>query len=65
MTSSWKAAPRLSVMTIRSLEDLGYVINPLAADPFQIPSGSALVQTSSSRAAGWESTFQPPAVPVH
>jgi hypothetical protein len=59
MTSAWKAAPRLSVMTIRSLEDLGYVVNPLAADPFQIPSANA---TAPSRAAGWESTFQRPAL---
>jgi hypothetical protein len=30
----------LSVMTIRSLEDLGYTVNPAAADPYTIPGGN-------------------------
>lgn len=30
----------LSVMTIRSLEDLGYTVDPAAADPYSIPGGS-------------------------
>ena len=64
MTASWKASPRLSVMTIRSLEDLGYVVNPLAADRFEIPFGNAIVQPAPSRAPGWESTFQRPALPL-
>jgi hypothetical protein len=32
----------LSLVTIRSLEDLGYVVNPAAADPFVLPGGGAL-----------------------
>ncbi len=64
MTASWKASPRLSVMTIRSLEDLGYVVNPLAADRFQIPSISGIMHPAPSRASGWESTFQRPAFPL-
>lgn len=30
----------LSVMTVRSLEDIGYTVNPAGADPFTIPGGS-------------------------
>jgi hypothetical protein len=59
MTSTFKVKPVLSVMTIRSLEDLGYVVNPLAADPYVIPSPDGIPETAPSRAAGWESTFAP------
>lgn len=31
-----------SVMSIRSLEDLGYTVNPAAADPYTLPAGVAL-----------------------
>jgi hypothetical protein len=50
----------LSVMTIRSLEDLGYTVNPAAADAFTIPGGSIRAAgdagTSASIMAGtdWE-----------
>jgi len=50
----------LSVMTIRSLEDLGYTVNPAAADAFTIPGGSIRASgdagTSASIMAGtdWE-----------
>jgi hypothetical protein len=64
MTASFKISPLLSVMTIRSLEDLGYVVNPLAADAYLIPSANGTLQTAPSRAAGWESTFQRPALPL-
>ncbi len=64
MTASWKASPRLSVMTIRSMEDLGYIVNPLAADPFAIPFGNGIAQPAPARALGWESTFQRPGVPL-
>ena len=56
MTASFKAKAALSVMTIRSLEDLGYVVNPLAADPYTIPSDNASsAGLRSVRSAGWES----------
>ena len=64
MTASFKSSPLLSVMTIRSLEDLGYVVNPLAADAYLIPSANGILQAAPSRAAGWESTFQRPALPL-
>jgi Leishmanolysin len=32
----------LSVMTIRSLEDLNYTVNPAAADPYTLPAGVSL-----------------------
>lgn len=56
MTASFKAKPLLSVMTIRSMEDLGYVVNPLAADPYTIPSdNSNSVTASVAHRDGWES----------
>ena len=56
MTASFKAKPLLSVMTIRSLEDLGYVVNPLAADPYAIPSDNASsAAVNGARSADWES----------
>ncbi len=55
MTAAFKSRPVLSVMTIRSLEDLGYVVNPLAADPYTIladnPGSSGAIRV---RDAGWE-----------
>jgi hypothetical protein len=32
----------LSVMSIRSLEDLNYTVNPAAADPYTLPAGVSL-----------------------
>ena len=56
MTASFKTKPLLSVMTIRSLEDLGYVVNPLAADPYTIPSDNgSSVRLNAARSAEWES----------
>lgn len=56
MTAAFKARPVLSVMTIRSLEDLGYVVNPLAADPYTIPADNPGARAAIRvRDAGWES----------
>jgi hypothetical protein len=50
----------LSVMTIRSLEDFGYTVNPAAADPFTIPGGSIRASfriddiTQTSTPGTWE-----------
>jgi hypothetical protein len=56
MTASFKTKPVLSVMTIRSLEDLGYVVNPLAADPYTIPSDNAVSSPpGAARGVPWES----------
>jgi hypothetical protein len=52
-----KGTNPLSVMTIRSLEDIGYVTNPAAADPY--PDASTLKNwnlTSSIRLDGFSST---------
>jgi hypothetical protein len=38
----------LSIMTVRSLEDLGYTINPSAADPYTIFAGSVRASPSVS-----------------
>jgi hypothetical protein len=40
MTGFLKGVAPLSVMTIKSLEDLGYVVNIAAADPYTVPSTS-------------------------
>jgi hypothetical protein len=60
----------LSVMTIRSLEDLGYVVDPDAADPFSIPGGSFRASfrmdnvTSGPTPGEWERPLaHPPRVP--
>lgn len=37
-----RGANLLSVMSIRSLEDFGYIVNPAAADPYTLPFGVAL-----------------------
>jgi hypothetical protein len=50
----------ISVMTIRSFEDLNYTVNPAAADPFIIPGGSirasfrASDATQTSTPGSWE-----------
>lgn len=52
----------LSRMTIQSLSDFGYVVNPAAADPFTIPGGSIRAEGSVAithpmlpgMSAGWE-----------
>ena len=49
----------LSAITIGSLADLGYVVNPLAADPYRVPSGALgnLIPTQPS--TPWERPIRP------
>ena len=57
MTAEFKTKPVLSIMTIRSLEDLGYVVNPLAADPYTIPSDNvSSASVNAARGGDWESS---------
>ena len=47
----------LSLMTAASLEDYGYAVNYLSADPFQVPSVSARLRSrpgDQDTAAPWE-----------
>jgi hypothetical protein len=59
----------LSVMTIRSLQDFGYVVNPAAADPFSVATGSVSAfggfASTPMLAAGWERPlkFKPRVLP--
>jgi hypothetical protein len=50
----------LSAMTVGSLADLGYVVNPLGADPYKVPVGGALgnlIPTPPS--TPWERPIRP------
>ncbi len=49
----------LSAITVGSLADLGYVVNPLAADPYKVPSGALgnIVPTTPSEP--WERRIRP------
>ncbi len=49
----------LSAITVGSLADLGYTVNPLAADPYKVPSGalSNVIPTAPSEA--WERRIRP------
>ena len=50
----------LSAMTVGSLADLGYVVNPLGADPYKVPAGGALgnlIPTPPS--TPWERPIRP------
>jgi hypothetical protein len=60
MTSRFKTKPLLSAMTIRSLEDLGYVVNPLAADPYSIPAANIFSNRGvDDVTTAWESNRLP------
>jgi hypothetical protein len=60
MTSLFKTKPVLSVMTIRSLEDLGYVVNPLAADPYTVISANvSAIRSSDTSGVAWEADHLP------
>jgi hypothetical protein len=48
----------LSAITVGSLADIGYVVNPLAADPFVVPS-SAQQNRIPGPATPWERRIQP------
>ena len=47
-----------SAITVGSLADLGYVVNPLAADPYRVPSG-ALGNLIPAPSAPWERPIRP------
>jgi hypothetical protein len=48
----------LSAITVGSLADLGYTVNPLAADPFVVPT-PAQHNVVPSKATPWEIRIQP------
>ena len=62
MTSSYKTKPILSVMTVRSLEDLGYIVNPLAADPYTLSAATIRSIDEASARTGWEGGETSPAI---
>jgi len=62
MTGFVESSPNmpLSAMTFASLEDLGYAINLLSSDPYQVPPAAALSpRLSPSLLAPWEIIWQP------
>jgi len=44
----------LSAITVGSLADLGYVVNPFAADPFTVPSSVSASRNTTVVGPGWE-----------
>jgi len=52
----------LSAITVGSLADLGYTVNPLAADPFVVPT-SATHTVVPSKTTPWEIRIQPKVLP--
>ncbi|MFN2316791.1 MAG: hypothetical protein ABR602_08910, partial [Gemmatimonadales bacterium] len=44
----------LSIMSVRSLEDLGWTVDPGAADPYVLPQPALRVETSPIRATLWD-----------
>jgi hypothetical protein len=49
-----------SVMSIESLADIGYVVNPAAADPYVIPgTGAVLLNSMGAPQPAWEETMRP------
>jgi hypothetical protein len=52
----------LSAITVGSLADLGYTVNPLAADPFVVPA-PAQHDVVPSKAVPWEIRIQPKVLP--
>jgi hypothetical protein len=44
----------LSAITVNSLGDMGYVVNPLAADPYRVPGAAASTNVVPLGGAGWE-----------
>lgn len=49
----------LSAITVGSLADLGYVVNPLAADPYQVPSGALGNVIPTTPSEPWERRIHP------
>jgi hypothetical protein len=52
----------LSAITVGSLADLGYEVNPLAADPYRVPSG-ALGNRIPTPSEPWERRIRPVSPP--
>jgi hypothetical protein len=50
----------LSEITVGALADLGYVVNPLAADPYRLPL-SAVLSTMEGTVVEWETALPKPA----
>lgn len=44
----------LSAITVGSLADIGYVVNPLAADPYRVPVSTSSQDRIPAPATGWE-----------
>jgi hypothetical protein len=44
----------LSAITVGGLADLGYVVNPLAADPFHVPAPSSSASAVEVPGTAWE-----------
>jgi hypothetical protein len=44
----------LSAITVGSLADLGYVVNPFAADPFTVPGSVSASRNTTVVGPGWE-----------
>lgn len=53
----------LSAITVGSLQDLGYTVNPFAADPYTVPVGGASGNVIPADGGGWERALPLPAVP--
>jgi hypothetical protein len=47
---------------VGSLGDMGYVVNPFAADAFKVPAGGAAGDLAPSGAEGWEKPLPVPGV---
>jgi hypothetical protein len=44
----------LSAITVGSLADIGYVVDPLAADPYRVPVSTSSQDRIPAPATGWE-----------
>lgn len=55
----------LSILSIRSLEDLGWMIDPGAAEPYELPPPALRVETSPLRHALWEEVVFEPLYRLH
>ncbi len=52
----------LSAITVGSLQDMGYAVNMLAADPFHVPIAGASANTIPADVGGWEKRPPSPGV---
>jgi hypothetical protein len=49
----------LSAITVGSLSDLGYTVNPLAADPYKVPTGALSNVIPTTPSEPWERRIRP------